>query len=89
MEVYGLSKDTYNSINEFVMIDSSYIQKMNINTIEFKTLNKHPYITYLHTKSILKYRDLMGGFTSVESILENHLMDSTAYNKIKHYIIVK
>ena len=89
LEVYGLKNDTYNTVNKLIRLDTAYIQKMNINTIEFKTLNKHPYITYSNTKSILKYRKLMEGFTSISELLDNHLVDSLTYNKILHYICVE
>ncbi len=88
LEVYGLKNETYKSINKLVCIDTAHIQKMDLNTIEFKLLNKHPYITFANTKAILKYRKLMGGFKSMSELIENHLVDSTTYNKIKHYIRV-
>ena len=89
LEVYGLKTDTYNSILQFVKVDTTYIQRMNLNTIEFKSLNKHPYITYSNTKTILKYRKLMQSFTSISELIENHLVDSITYNKIQHYVRIE
>ena len=85
-EVYGLKVETYNIIKNSISIDTAFIQKIDLNSIEFKSLNKHPYITYTNTKSILKYRKLMGRFKSKTELLQNHLVDSATYNKIKHYI---
>ena len=89
LEVYGLNKETYNLINDMVRIDTSYINKIDINNVEFKTLNKHPYMSYANTKAIFKYRQLMGGFSTTSEIIENHLIDSATYTKIKNYVHIK
>jgi len=88
LEVFGLNSETFSSVSNYITIDTLYIQKINLNSIEFKMLNKHPYFTYANTKSVLKYRQLMGSFSSKEAILENHLVDTITYNKIKNYISV-
>lgn len=89
LEVFGITEETFLGISKFVLIDTAYINKLDINIVEFKTLNKHPYITYSNTKSILKYRKLMGRFSSVEALLENHLVDSITFFKVKPYIKIE
>lgn len=89
LEVFGLNKETYNNIDDLIIIDAIHINKININTVEFKTLNKHPYMSYANTKAIFKYRQLMGGFLSTTEIIENHLVDTATYIKIKNYVHIE
>ncbi|MDA3890612.1 MAG: helix-hairpin-helix domain-containing protein [Salinivirgaceae bacterium] len=88
LEVYGLNQETYNKIANAITTDTSLIQKINLNQIEFKALNKHPYFSYAHTKSVFKYRKLMNGFRSVNEIVANNLVDSATYAKVKPYLRV-
>lgn len=87
-EIYGMSEKTYRKIIPNIDIDTSLIVKIDLNKADFKTLNKHPYLDYKQTKVILKFRDLMGAFNSPSQLLENHLIDSLTYRKIKPYLII-
>jgi len=53
-EAYRLSDSTFQSIQPFLEVDASKIQKFNPQTADFKTINRHPYITYEQTKYIMK-----------------------------------
>ncbi len=87
-EVYGLDEETYDQIKDKIIVDTSGIKKINLNRVDFKTLNRHPYLSYADTKTIIKYREIMGEFTSKHNLLENHLVDSATYNKISVYLTV-
>jgi len=53
-EAYRLSDSTFQVIRPFLKVDASKIQKFNPQTADFKTINRHPYITYEQTKYIMK-----------------------------------
>lgn len=88
LEVYGFSNETFDKIRKNITVDTSFIQIKNLNTITFKELNKHPYITFAQTKTIFKYRKIMGGFKQSKELLKNNLVDSITYKKIKPYLTV-
>lgn len=89
LEVYGISESTFDKIKNKLTIDTSLMVLIDINNADFKTINKHPYINYKQTKAIFKYLDLMYEFKSKEDILENNLMDSSSYEKIKPYLLIQ
>lgn len=89
VEVYGLSDSLLVKIQNFLLVDTSAIQQINLNTVDFRTLNKHPYIDYIHTKNIFKYKELMDTIIDTDELLRNHLIDSNSYYKLKPYLILE
>lgn len=55
-EVYGFSDELYAEIKPFIKTDPALIKKININGDDFKTVNKHPYISYELCKQIFNYK---------------------------------
>lgn len=55
-EIYGMTDDLFQLIAQQCSVDPTIIKKMNINTIDFKTLNKHPYVNYELTKHIFNFK---------------------------------
>jgi competence protein ComEA len=51
-EVYHFSDSLYNSIKENLTVNPAFIQKLKVNSVDFKTLVHHPYIKYEGTKCI-------------------------------------
>lgn len=87
-EVYGLPPELVLQIKKNLTIDTLQLVKIELNSTDFSSLNKHPYISYTQTKTILKYRSLMGGFNSLNELIKNNLLDSAAYNKVSPYLSV-
>lgn len=57
LEVYGFNTEMFQTIAPYVYVDPGLIRKLNINRADFKTINRHPYLSYEQTKSIVKARD--------------------------------
>ncbi len=55
-EIYGMQDDLYVLISQQCKVNPEMIQKLNINTADFKTVNKHPYINYELCKQFFFYR---------------------------------
>ena len=51
-EVYGFSDSLYDLIKPNLTINATFIQKLKVNTVDFKTMVHHPYIKYEGTKCI-------------------------------------
>lgn len=56
MEVYGITEEAYLRMRDHVTVDPGLCRKVNLNSDDFKTVNRHPYISYEFTKSIFKAR---------------------------------
>jgi competence protein ComEA len=82
-EIYGMTDELFNLIETQCSINSYLITKLNINTIEFKALNKHPCITYELTKRILNFRKQT---KITESNLNEAMQDNGLAEKLKPYL---
>ncbi len=82
-EIYGMTDDLYQLIASQCTINSSSIKKININTVDFKALNKHPYIDYELTKRIFILKK--NGKITEENIAET-IEDDLLTAKIKPYL---
>lgn len=85
-EVYGLDSALVNSIGHQIEIDSSLINKINLNQVEYKELIRHPYINKYQTQSLIKFRELKGKFNSIEEIDEHNLLPYETFRKVKPYL---
>ncbi|MEQ9591243.1 MAG: helix-hairpin-helix domain-containing protein [Cyclobacteriaceae bacterium] len=89
-EVYGLDSTVVSRIRTASFIDSSYTQgQININTATEQELANHPYINYKLAKSIVTYRFQHGKFSEIDDLLKIDTIDSTAYSKIRPYLVAK
>lgn len=86
MEVYGMTDTLYQKIDSFLVLNAEIIQKINLNSADFKTMIAHPYIDYNTTNSILKYRDQNGNFERVEDLKLLYSLDEKTIEKIKPYL---
>ena len=88
-EVYGIDEDWLLSYQYQFVADKEDVQKININTITFKELLRHPYFSYSQTQLIINYREQHGNFNSVEQIREINLIKPKHYRKIAPYLSIQ
>jgi competence protein ComEA len=55
-EVYGFSEELYQTVKLQINVDPNLIRKIHLNKDDFKSINKHPYLTYELTKLICNSR---------------------------------
>lgn len=85
-EVYGINDTVYNKINKSLKVDTSEIEKIQLNNATFDELISHPYISAYQTKAILKYIDYKGTIKTTKELEENNILDEQTYNKVSIYI---
>jgi competence ComEA-like helix-hairpin-helix protein len=85
-EVYGITPELYNQIKDYFIIETQSINKININTADFKTLITHPYINQENTKTILNYREFSGTINSFDDLLKQKAITQEFYDKVSPYI---
>jgi competence protein ComEA len=56
LEVYGFRLEQFELLRQCVYVNAAVIQKINLNTDDFKTINRHPYISYELTKQIFDWK---------------------------------
>ena len=83
LEVYGFTPELYEKIKPIIFIDRSLIKKLNLNKDDFKTINKHPYLSYELTKTIFDWRRKT---TITATNLKDILNDNLLYLKLLPYL---
>jgi DNA uptake protein ComE-like DNA-binding protein len=86
--VYGFDAERLNKIENQLIIDSTKINKIDLNQVTFKNLLKHPYFEFHMVKAIVTYRQLQGGFKIIDDLLAIELMYSELYQKIRPYVSI-
>jgi DNA uptake protein ComE-like DNA-binding protein len=89
LEVYGMKSSTYNAVRKFVLVDTTKIRKINLNTATFKQLLHHPYIDYETTKKLINARRKAYGFSSFRQVKDMTGIPDTLLNKIRHYLYLR
>ena len=89
LEVYGMDSIRYYKFANSITVNKDSIRKININTVAFKKLLKHPYFEYYIVKSLFNYREKHGDYKSVAEIKNVKLIYDGLYKKVSPYLKVK
>jgi len=85
-DVYGLPVETYDLIKGRLSVDTLAISRININSADYKTLARLPYIEKFEVTSILKYRELKGNISGINELTENKLIGAEKAVKVRPYL---
>jgi len=86
LEVYGMDKERYSAFESYIEIDTTNIEKLNINFADFKTVVRHPYFSYPFTKSVFNHRDRKGMIKDFEQLVALKPESDTLSPFLKYYI---
>ena len=88
-EVWGIEDSLYQSIRPFLTVDPTQIKKRNINAMNRDSLNKHPYINWHKSKTILAYKSAHGDYTDMDELYKLHLLEDEFVDTLKLYFIAE
>ncbi|MES2680087.1 MAG: helix-hairpin-helix domain-containing protein [Bacteroidota bacterium] len=83
-EVYGFNEELFEKVKSSVTVNATLVKKINLNKDDFKTINKHPYLSYELTKAIFNYRRKNPVNTGN---LKEILADEALYQKLLPYLL--
>ena len=86
MEIWKMKEETYQILMESLIIDTSTLQKIHLNTVSFEKLKNHPYLSYSQTNSIVKMRTQLGRFDSISSIKKSKLINDDTFLRVRPYL---
>ncbi len=94
-KIYGISEELYAKLEPFIQIAdnkkiitaSEEVKAININSLSQEELEENKAFKR-YAKSIVKYRELLGGYYKKEQLLEVYGMTQEAYDKISPGIII-
>lgn len=86
MEIWKMKEETYQILMESLIIDTSTLQKIHLNTVSFEKLKNHPYLSYSQANSIVKMRTQLGRFDSIISIKKSKLINDDTFLRVRPYL---
>jgi len=84
-EVYGMPSGTLEQIRLMIVIDSSAIRKIRIDSASFRELLRHPYLEYEDAKALVEYREFAEEIHSARELRENHVLPDSTIIKMDGY----
>src|SRR4029077_889564 len=88
LEVYGMDSVCYNNIVTMITLDSTKVEKMNVNKATEKELAHHPYIRKKLAKAIYDYRKTNGPFSKIKDIMKVDGIDDEKCAKLAPYLTI-
>lgn len=85
-EVFGVDTPKFNEIKDQVKINPDGIVKLNINTVEFDDLKRHPYLSYKQMNAIIQYRKQHGPYRSIADLSKVLILKPETIQKIAPYL---
>ena len=65
-EVYGLSEQQYGEILRHAILDTTLLERMDLNTVDRQGLARHPYLTPYQADALIAYREFSGGWYNLD-----------------------
>ena len=85
-EVPGVTERNYEKILKQIYCDSCKIRKIDINFASPKVLGRHPYIAPPVLRKLLKTRQLKGGWSTAEELIEQKIMTREEAARLAPYL---
>jgi competence protein ComEA len=88
-EIYGMDSSLYERIDKNILVNSEYIQKLNINSVTFDELKTHPYLNFNLANAIVNYRKQHGDFQDINDLKKIVIMNEDVFIKLQAYLTTK
>ena len=85
-DVYGISVETIDRITDLIVIDTTVLIKLDLNSVTFRELLRHPYLEYEDVKAMVNYRDFKGNIQSIRELKENYILPDSVLKKVIPYL---
>ncbi len=85
-EVPGVTERNYEKILQQICCDSSRIRKIDINFATPNELARHPYMAPKTLRRLLKARQLKGGWSTAEELIEQNMMTRAEAERLAPYL---
>ena len=85
-EVPGVTESNYEKILKQIYCDSCKIRKIDINFAPQEKLGRHPYIAARTLRKIVRQRQLKGGWSTAEELIEQHILTREEAARLAPYL---
>lgn len=88
-EVYGIRDSVYEQLRPQFTINRQLVKLINVNTADYETLRRHPYIKGWIAKWIVSYRKNSGDFHSVDDLTRVSVINDSLFRRMRPYVTVE
>lgn len=85
-EVKGMTEGNYERILQQISIDPALIQKIDINFATLEKLSGHPYISSVMLRKVVKNRQLKGGWSTTDDMIQDGTLTAAEAVRIGPYL---
>ena len=85
-ELEVVTEENFRKILPQIWCDSAKIKKIFINFARSNELEVHPYISDLMLKRIVNYRELKGGWSTIEEMIESNILSDEEARRLAPYL---
>ncbi len=86
LEIKAILESNFEKIITQISIDNSVISKIDVNFATAKQLSRHPYLTPLMIRRLLKIRELKGGWRTIEEMIESNIFTTEEALRVRPYL---
>ena len=85
-EIKCVTEQNFAKILQQICCDSCEIQKIDINFAAPKVIARHPYVSSLALRKIVKQRQLKGGWSRIEEMVEDEILSEDEAKRLAPYL---
>lgn len=85
-EINGITERNFERILRQIRVEDCEIRKIDINFAAPEEIGAHPYVTPLMLRRILKHRQLKGGWSRIEEMLDDNILTSSEAARLAPYL---
>lgn len=87
-ELYKMDSIRLHGWLPYLIFKDTLLVQINLNTADFKTVLKHPYIDYETTKKILNHRNKLGRYAALYQLKKDSILSDSLFQKLESYLKV-
>ena len=85
-ELKVVTEENFRNISSQIWCDSAKIKKIYINFARPKELEVHPYVSNRMLRRIINHRELKGGWSTIEEMIESDILNDEEARRIAPYL---
>ena len=85
-ELKCVTEQNYEKILQQIYCDSCEIRKIDINFAAPKVIARHPYVSAVALRKIIKQRQLKGGWSRIEEMVEDNILSEDEAKRLAPYL---
>jgi DNA uptake protein ComE-like DNA-binding protein len=86
LEVYGMDTSRYRLIEKNLLVNPDSVHRIDLNTVTFKELLRHPYFPFAITKNIMLYRQKNKSFKTLDELLKIEGINDSIFRRMFVYL---